>query len=79
VAAGLQARSKERPTTTKGFFDYENFEQKVAEYLVLNPDGFARHPVEKIMEAMNVSFSTTFLIHVTEEPIVLFFVQSLPP
>jgi hypothetical protein len=50
----LQARYKELHTTTKLHFAYDNFEQRVFEYLFFEPSAFKRHPKEKILEALLV-------------------------
>ena len=53
-----QARYKEVQGTTRGHFEYANFEQRVMEYLHYEPDAFKRHPKEKVYEALLVSVLT---------------------
>jgi len=50
----MQARYKEVNQTTKGHFQYDNFEQRVMEHLFNEPNAFKRIPEEKIKEAMLV-------------------------
>jgi len=63
AGAHLQARYKEVNQTTRGHFQYNNFEQRVMEYLFNEPDAFKRIPEEKIKEAMLVRMTSFHCIH----------------
>ncbi|KAG0567106.1 hypothetical protein M758_7G104000 [Ceratodon purpureus] len=49
-------KAKEKNATQRGYFEYDNFEQQVAQMQFNNPGCFQRKSKEKIMEALDTIF-----------------------